>query len=224
MTPFDPWALLAILEAFYPEPTAASLRRARSERPEYFAGGTLIGRSGDKLQLPDGRIWDLIFGVDGPRPPRRWIAIDVTDPDPNAVPGFELEPGPLEPLDEEMLLFPPHADIFTPLVAGHLEGLEGSDGVLATAATAVLAHDGAGRLERDWARVMEPAIAQHATIRVALDGDDPIAVLAAATGHDGEIEGGRRDYDEPPPPDIAEPSVGEPPGKGEPGGPEPPAL
>jgi hypothetical protein len=40
VTPFDGAALLAMLLAFYPAVSAAALARARSERPEYFAGGT----------------------------------------------------------------------------------------------------------------------------------------------------------------------------------------
>lgn len=59
MTPFDPDALLAILSAFYPDVSTASLAKARAERPGVFSGGSLIG-DGSQLQLPDGRIFDVI--------------------------------------------------------------------------------------------------------------------------------------------------------------------
>lgn len=55
MTPFDPDTLQAMLTVFYPRASAAALRVARIERPEYFAGGQLVGHGGDELALGDGR-------------------------------------------------------------------------------------------------------------------------------------------------------------------------
>jgi hypothetical protein len=65
VTPFDPVALLAMLQAFYPTPSGAALAQARAERPEYFAGGELFGSKGDKLRLGDGRVFDCIFAAGG---------------------------------------------------------------------------------------------------------------------------------------------------------------
>jgi hypothetical protein len=79
VTPFDPAALVAMLRAFYPIVGRAALRRARSERPEYFAGGTLIGSSQTHLQLADGRIFDLILNEGAPQGQTAWQALDVTD-------------------------------------------------------------------------------------------------------------------------------------------------
>ncbi len=97
MTPFDPWALLAMLLAFYPTPSAAALRQARAERPEYFAGGLIIGSKGDKLELPDGRVWDLIYAAGGLPGDQRWQVLEVTGD--AGGDGWGLEPGPLTPID-----------------------------------------------------------------------------------------------------------------------------
>lgn len=71
MTPFDPSALVAILSAFYPDVSTASLAKARAERPGVFQGGTLVG-DGSQLQLPDGRLFDLIG-------PRGWQVVRHSD-------------------------------------------------------------------------------------------------------------------------------------------------
>jgi hypothetical protein len=101
VTPFDQAALLAILNAFYPVVSAASLARARNERPEYFAGGTLFGSKGDKLRLPDGREFDLIFAAGGFAGQQRWQVIDAAPGD--AGDGLVDEPGALVPIDVEAL-------------------------------------------------------------------------------------------------------------------------
>ena len=224
MTPFDPWALLAMLQAFYPAPTPASLRRARSERPEYFAAGVLIGHSGDKLQLPDGRIWDLIFSVGSPA--ARWIAIDVTDQgaggggdDP-----FALEEGPLVPIDEETTIGPPLERDFEGLVARGLGDLTGSDDRLAAAGAAVVEVDGGADIDRSYDELLEPANRAHVGMRAALDLDDPSELIDATNHHDGEINAGTGDYNEPPPPDDPEPDPGEPPNGGDDGGKPPKEL
>src|SRR5262245_52296451 len=134
MTPFDPTALLAILLTFYPVVSVAALRLARAERPEYFSGGTLGGSKGEKLTLPDGRIFDLIFAVDGPDEPR-WQVIDVTHAGGGVDDAFGLAPGPLRPID--LAAFPTLTpiDTFAPLVGAALADLVGSD------ATYERAHD-----------------------------------------------------------------------------------
>ncbi len=71
MTPFDAAALLAMLTAFYPDVSIATLAQARSDRPSYFAGGALVG-AGDRLQLGDGRIFLLIWQG-------AWAVVGATD-------------------------------------------------------------------------------------------------------------------------------------------------
>ena len=208
MTPFDPVALVAMLVAFYSPPSVPKLQQARAERPTYFAGGTLRGTSGEKLFLPDGRIFDLIFAVDGPVAQRRYQALDVTtatgDPDP-----FPLEPGPLDPLDEEAPIFPtPRTGEFTSLVAEELAGFGASDQQLELAGVAVAEFGGATALEASSAQLLGPAAEHHAAMRVALDLDDPAEELEAAGLTRGTIEAAVNEYADDPPPDIAEPEPG----------------
>lgn len=135
MTPFDPVALVAMLNAFYPVVSAAVLAFARTERPEYFAGGVLFGSKGDKLRLPDGREFDLIFAAGGPVEQRRWQCIipgPAGDDDP-----FALEAGPLLPLDGSRFTTPAPASEFEGLMARGLEQLAGADTTLGSAATTV---------------------------------------------------------------------------------------
>lgn len=222
MTPFDPLALLAMLQAFYPVVSAAALQQARAERPEYFAAGELFGSKGDKLRLPDGRVFDCIFAAGGPIGTQRWSVIDVTN-DPGAVSdGLELEPGPLVPLDAAQA-FPPFGDPgFEAFVAGELGGLGNSDAQLDAAREGAVAFTGADELDGEFRRLMEPAVEAHATIRAALDNDDPIDVIEATNNHDGAIDAARGDYVEDPPPDTAEPDPGGVPDDGQHGGDEEP--
>ena len=142
MTPFDQVACLAMLLAFYPTPSPANLALALRDRPEYFHGAQLIGHSGDKIVLPDGRIFDVIFAVDGPVAGRRWQMLEAGPGGGDASP-WPLEPGPLTPLDEPAAPAPASTE-FEQIIAGALEQLGGSDGVLAAAATRV--SDGAAAL------------------------------------------------------------------------------
>jgi len=75
MTPFSPVALLTMLLTFYPDVSPAALVLARRERPDYFAGGALGGSHGDKLTLPDGTVWDLIYDVENETGDRHWQVI-----------------------------------------------------------------------------------------------------------------------------------------------------
>lgn len=134
--PFDPDAMVAMLTGFYPTPTIANLRRAYTERPDYFAGGRLFGSCGEKLLLPTGRAWDLMFDCGGPR--ARWQAIDVTDGGSGADDPFALETGPLDPLELPDILAPVRDDAFTQLVADALRELGASDDVLHGAATTLI--------------------------------------------------------------------------------------
>jgi hypothetical protein len=208
VTPFDPAALLAMLIAFYPVVSSAALQRARTERPEYFAGGTLDDRKGDKLTLPDGRVWDLIFAAGGPAAQQRWIAIDVTDAGPGAPDLFPLEEGPLVPLDEDTIGIPPSGETFVSLVAEELSALGATDDHLALAAAAVAEFDGGADLENASTELLDPAIEHHDAMRNALDTDDPADELEAAGLSRDQIDGELQRFDEPVPPDIPEPDPG----------------
>ncbi|HEY3042610.1 MAG TPA: hypothetical protein VGJ39_01200 [Vicinamibacterales bacterium] len=123
MTPFDPIALLVMLQTFYPIVGPAAFERARRERPEYFSGGTIIGTGRDKVQLPDGRIFDCIFNVGGID--QRWQVLEIP---PGAGPGgpadpFALDEGPLTPIDESAFPEPAPMPFFEPLVVQSLVDL-----------------------------------------------------------------------------------------------------
>lgn len=203
MTPFDPIALLAMLQAFYDVVGPAALARARRERPDYFAAGEIIGTSGDKLRLPDGRIFDLIFDVLGVH--TRWQAIEIgTGPGaPDVDDPFALEAGPLVPID--LSAFPEAAPIpvFVPFVAGALQELGASDTILGNATTRILEHSSPAPLEGAFAREIGPAETQLAAEGFALNGIDPTDVLVTADGHRHTIDAASGLYDEPPPPDMS---------------------
>jgi hypothetical protein len=225
VTPFDADALLAMLLAFYPRPGGAALRRARLERPEYFAGGTIIGSSSTHLQLPDGRIFDLVFDEGSAR--ARWQVLydDPNAPDAGVDDPFALEQGPLDFVDEDVVIFPDLADSFEGLVSDGLQPLSGAEGALDAAADAATAADGSADLESSYAALVEPAARAHADIRAALDGDEFSDELRASDDQGRVPPIASTELDEPPPPDVAEPDPGEPPpDKGEPGGPQPPDL
>jgi hypothetical protein len=71
MTPFDGAALLAILGAFYPVVSIATLVQARADRPSAFSNGALVG-DGDRLQLADGRVFLLMYQG-------AWVVVGATD-------------------------------------------------------------------------------------------------------------------------------------------------
>jgi len=204
VTPFDAAALLTMLLAFYPVPSPANLVTARRERPEYFAGAALIGRSGDKIQLPDGRIFDLIFAVDGPIAGRRWQVIEPGPAGP--VDPWALEEGPLTPIEWLNAAPSGTAGTFEALVGGAAESLGGSDGVLeaasnnvaASAESAALADGGAGELDD-----VDQAVAEISAARSAEALAD---VIGQSEGLTQAIDATDAEYDEAP----VEPSMPEP--------------
>lgn len=215
MTPFDPIALVAMLRAFYPVVSPAAFARARAERPEYFAGGVITRTNGDKLRLPDGRIFDCIINSGGAPGTTFWTANDVTNDPGGPVDPFALEDGPLAPIDEALVIIPPSGESFEQLVSGELEGLGASDDVLHQAAAAVTEFGGAAALDAAWEREMVPAIEQHQAALDALDANDITSELEAAEAHGATIDGAETEYDENPPADLPEPDPGDPPGDGE---------
>jgi hypothetical protein len=208
VTPFDPVALVAMLVAFYPVVSAAAFLRARSERAEYFAGGTIFGSKGDKLRLPDGREFDCIVAAGGPVSGRRWQCSLIDPNAPGGVDPFPLEDGPLAPLDEEIQIFPGDDESFEALVAGHLAGFGSSAEQLDDAASAVAESDGSGALEDSFARTIEPAIVAAAANELALDAVDPSEVAQAADGNVTTIDDKEPTDVEDEPPDIPDPNPG----------------
>jgi hypothetical protein len=117
-----------MLLAFYPVVSGAALLRARAERPEYFGGGAIIGRHYDALLLPDGTVWDLISNVDGVgNAPTAWQAIR---PGPGGGTTWELEAGPLVPLDPQALPLPAPRQEFAQLAGAALRELGDAPGAL----------------------------------------------------------------------------------------------
>jgi hypothetical protein len=208
--PFDPVALVAMLTTFYPVVSVAALRLARSERPEYFGAGVLGGSKGDKLTLPDGRVWDLIFAAGAAPGVQRWQAIEATGADGGAGEPWPLEPGPLTPLDA-FPVRPRSAATFEALVTEELGALEGRDEQLAAAGQAVADFDGAGALNDAASQLLDPAIEAHAHTRGTIDADDMGDELDAANNTSGAIDAARNEYDEDPPEDVPTHDPGDPP-------------
>lgn len=215
MTPFDPGALLVMLLTFYPIVSVATLQRARAERPEYFAAGQLGGSKGEKLTLPDGRVFDLIFAAGAAPSVQRWQAIDVTNDPGTPGDGLTLDPGPLAPLDDLAIALPRVGDVFESLVSGELAALDGADGVLQAAAAAATDTDLAASLGFRYAQRVEPAIEAHGALRAALEADNPIAEVGAADEHSRVPGVAAHQYADDPPPDLDEPDPGTPPGDDE---------
>ena len=140
----DPTAIVALLNAFYLPCSPANLARARRERPEYFAGGTLIGKSGDALQLPDGDVWDLIFDVDDPNR-RRYQAIRPGGAGAAGDDPFRLAPGPLAFLEPDDFPPPQFERTFETLIGRLAPALGGADAAVgADVAIITAAADPAG--------------------------------------------------------------------------------
>lgn len=201
MTPFDPTALLAMLLTFYPIVSVAALARARSERPAYFAGGTLFGSTGEKLRLPDGRVFDLIFDASNPDPARRrWQVIEPSGGQTTAN-GFTLEPGPFTPIDEGAWFRPTAAPVFVPLVAEALRGLGSADGLLGTAASTLIAASSPAALEAVFSDTIDPAENRIGSSRNLLNAADPSDIIVASGGQIPIIDANAVDFTEPPPSD-----------------------
>jgi hypothetical protein len=162
VTPFDAVALVVMLETFYPTVTRAALERAFRERPDYFAGGTLIGRHSDALKLQDGRIFDIVFAAWTPI--SRWQALDVTHAEDGTPDPFALEEGPLVPIDIDGILPPTRASTFESLMGEALRDLGASESVLEQAARDVAALDQGATLDADYADTVAHSAA-------ALEGD-----------------------------------------------------
>lgn len=202
MTPFDPIALLAMLHAFYPVVGPAALARARRERPDYFASADLVGTGGDKIRLPDGRIFDCIFDVGGPNTHWQMIEVGSGPGGPVEDDPFALEPGPLVPIDLSAWPAPTFAPVFQPLVAGALAELGASGDILETAASTITEHSSPAPLLDAFARTIGPAEEQLAAEGYALDAADPSDVLAQVGGQRRRIDTETGVFDEAPPADT----------------------
>lgn len=201
MVPFDAIALLAMLQAFYPVVGPAALAQARRERPDYFAAAVIIGTSGDKIQLADGRIFDLIFDALGPN--TRWQAIEIgTGPGgPDVDDPFALEAGPLVPIDLSAFPSPASVPVFESLVAGRLWELGVHDAALQSAQDLMLLHSSSTPLEDAYARTMDHANGQLGALLGVLYLTDPVNLIAQSRAAVDTIDAEHGRVDEPPPAD-----------------------
>ena len=185
-----------MLRSFYPIVSPAELVRAWRERPQYFAGAVIIGTSGDKIRLPDGRIFDLIYAVDGNPADRRW---QVIEPGPAEDGGrFPLEPGPLLFVDPDQLGTPVAGVVFESLVAGRLAQLGGVDAAIGVhEQTIVSASSSEGFAASYWdtVRWAEGNLAGHVSSQASMD----LAGVVQQSGAMGEaIVSTESSYDNPP--------------------------
>jgi len=197
VTPFDPSACLAMLLAFYPVVTPAALALARSERPEYFAAGLIFGSKGDKLQLPDGRVFDVIQNAGGLPGTQRWQMIEPGPGGGDEV--FPLEPGPLTPIDPGPDVVVGNAGTFEALVGGALESLVGAEGVLDSAAHRVTEGIAAGALIDGASTELDDVEQVAWEIGVARSAEELADVIGQVDELGGAIDATDADYDEPPP-------------------------
>lgn len=226
LAPFDPGAVLALLQAFYPVVSPAALAQALAAHPDTFGYGVITRPNGDKIQLPDGRIYDCIVNSGGRPGTTFWSCsyVDPTDPGGPDDP-FALEDGPLAYLDENLQVFSGSGRSNVDVVAEQLAPLAGADGVLDGAGQAIVTFDGAAQVDGAYNALVAPAREVHAGVVDTFDQADPSSVIDATNSHDGEIDSARGDYVEDPPPPTDEPDPGAPPKDGGDGGDDgPPAV
>jgi hypothetical protein len=197
VTPFDATALLVMLLAFYPIVSGAELARARRERPEYFAGGALVGSKGDKLQLPDGRVFDLIYAAGGLAGAQRWQVItagpSVDDP-------FPLEPGPLTPIDLETVPpAPAPGPSFETLVGGELATLAGADAALGAARSVLVEGAAAADLVAADGAQLDDAGATIDEIGRTRSAEALATIIGSTDGLGTAIDVTDNEYDQAPP-------------------------
>lgn len=192
MTPFDSVALLAMLLAFYPIVSVAALQRARQERPEYFAAGVLESTSGEKLRLPDRRLFDLIFDVENVTGQRRWQVSLIDESGAGDADPFALEAGPLTPID--VARFAPRlvAPAFTPLAGAAAAELAGVGLVLDRAHGQLLELPAPATLEGAF-RGVDDAAAAVPGLAAELDLATPAELFGALRA--GTAEAARRRAD-----------------------------
>jgi hypothetical protein len=211
MTPFDPIALLSMLLTFYQPATVDNLRRAHRERPDYFAGGHLVSTGGEKLLLSDGRIFDLIFDVGGPR--ARYQVTDVTAGG-GAGGAFPLEPGPLTPIAVDSVLPPPSSgDSFESRLASTLGELAAADGAIGVHEGIIAGAADPIGFDVEFEDTIGRAAATLDGDRFALAALDPGALLDRSREQEFGIDGVDRELPNPDdgPPDMDPPDLGDPP-------------
>lgn len=197
MTPFDATALLVMLSTFYPVVSPGELARARRERPEYFAGGEIIGSSHGALRLPDGRIFDLIINAGGVPGTTFWQVLPMIAGGDDET--FPLEPGPLTPIDAPWEPPPPPRAVFEGLVAGSLEQLGGSDAVLSAAEQRIAESANNAALLDAGGQELDDVDGVVAELFASRAADDFAGVLEQVDGVSRSIEATDNEFDESPP-------------------------
>jgi hypothetical protein len=196
VTPFDPVALVMMLQAFYPSVTRTSLERAFRERPEYFAGGQLIGRLSDALRLPDGRIFDIVFAAWTAQ--SRWQALDVTHAAPGPDDPFPLDAGPLVEIDVDAALPPIGDPMFVPLVSGAIGEVQSLEGRMGDAATTIAVDTQPGGLGEQLDAALGDAQQAHWSAARALEGENVGDLIDTTDGLSRSIDSGREELPDPP--------------------------
>jgi hypothetical protein len=208
VTPFDPQALLVMLLTFYPIVSVAELQRARAERPEYFAAGTLFGTVGEKLLLPDGRAFDLIYDASGPLASRRWQVIEAGpggDGDP-----FGLEAGPLGPVDEPTAVPPLSDPTFVPLVSGAIGELSVLEQRIGDSGTTIATNVADGDVTPLLDAELGEAFYQHEQTSRALEGETIAELIDHTDGLERAIDGHEAEVPDQPPSTDPEPPAYDP--------------
>lgn len=185
-----------MLIAFYPSVTLTSLRRAFEERPSYFAGGVLIGRTFDALRLPDGRIFDIVFAAWTSS--SRWQALDVTNAPPREDDPFPLDEGPLTNIDVDATLPPIGDPVFESLVAARLGEVGQQEERLGGAAVAIATGGAAGEVGPALDAALDEARFQHWQHGRSLDGESLSELTEKTDGLAGQADANRDEL--PPPP------------------------
>lgn len=216
---FDPAALLAVLVASYSPASPAALARAWRERPALFGGGTITGSKGDKLTLPSGEVWDLIFASTDPIA-RHWQMLQLGDEGPAVVDPFALERGPLDFLEPDLFTRPVREGTYEGLVAGAYADVAGGDAAI-SAPRAVIVDELASRdgFEHATAGDAEDANGEIEA-QLAHPADVDITEVAAATDGLNDDASAKRDElpadNEFTAPFLTPPDYGPPPERGEP--------
>jgi hypothetical protein len=208
VTPFDPHALLVMLLTFYPIVSVAALQRARAERPEYFAAGTLFGSKGEKLLLPDGRAFDLIFAAGGLPGQQRWQVIEAGpggDGD-----GFGLEAGPLAPVDEPTAVPPLSDPTFVPLVSGAIGELHVLEQRIGDSGTTIASNVADGDVAPVLDVELGEAFYQHEQTTRALEGESIAELMDHTDGLEHLTDGYEANVPDQPPGTEPEPPAYDP--------------
>lgn len=140
-----------------------------------------------------------------------WVAVIRTEVPGGAPDPFALEPGPVDPLDEEAFPPPTPREIFGPLVDDAVAQLGDTDGVLLVASNTVAEESSPDPVANAYAEHIDGAWAAIGEHEQRLNDADPSTLIDTTNSHDSVIAVNDANYDQPPPDSVAEPDPGQPP-------------